>query len=128
MKKLQYLQKQVYKNTWRKVLYFKFLIMQHITWIHRNQMTIASLESSISADNPIRFIDAFVDNIDLKALGFEMQTLKTEVRPSFDTIIFLKLYLYGYLNGLRNSRKVEKAFFIQMSFFQKKELTSNRRF
>ena len=128
MKKLQYLQKQVYKNTWRKVLYFKFLIMQHITWIHRDQMTIASLESRISADNPIRFIDAFVENIDLKAVGFEMQTLKTEGRPTFDSKIFLKLYLYGYLNGLRNSRKVEKAFFIQMSFFQKKELTSNRRF
>ena len=91
-------------------------------------MTIASLESRISADNPIRFIDAFVENIDLKAVGFEMQTLKTEGRPTFDSKIFLKLYLYGYLNGLRNSRKVEKAFFIQMSFFQKKELTSNRRF
>ena len=111
MKKLQYLQKQVYKNTWRKVLYFKFLIMQHITWIHRNQMTIASLESRISADNPIRFIDAFVENIDLKAVGFEMQTLKTEGRPSFDSKIFLKLYLYGYLNGLRSSRKLEKECF-----------------
>ena len=46
--------------------------MQHITGISRNQMTIASLESSISADNPIRFIDAFVDTIDLKAVGFEV--------------------------------------------------------
>ena len=82
--------------------------MQHITGISRNQMTIASLESSISTDNPIRFIDAFVEHIDLKALGFEVQTLKTEGRPSFDTKIFLKLYLYGYLNGLRSSRKLEK--------------------
>ncbi len=71
-------------------------------------MTIASLESSIASDNPILFIDAFVENIDLKALGFEVQTLKTECRPSFDTKIFLKLYLYGYLNGLRSSRKLEK--------------------
>ena len=82
--------------------------MQHITGIPRNQMTIASLESSISADNPIRFIDAFVEHIDLKALDFTVQTLKTEGRPSFDTKIFLKLYLYGYLNGLRSSRKLEK--------------------
>ena len=67
--------------------------MQHITGISRNQMTIASLESSISADNPIRFIDAFVDNIDLKAVAFEMQTLKTEGRLSFESKIFLKLYL-----------------------------------
>ena len=71
-------------------------------------MTFASLETSISGDNPIRFIDAFVDNINLKTLGFAVQTLKTEGRPSFDTKIFLKLYLYGYLNGLRSSRKLEK--------------------
>lgn len=71
-------------------------------------MTISSLESSISKDNPIRFIDAFVENIDLKALCFEVQTLKTEGRPSFDTKIFLKLHFYGYLNGLRSSRKLEK--------------------
>ena len=102
--------------------------MQHITGISRNQMTIASLESSISADNPIRFIDAFVENIDLKAVGFEVQTLKTEGRPSFDTKIFLKLYLYGYFNGLRSSRKLEKAFFTQISLFQKKELPSNSGF
>ena len=60
-------------------------------------MTIDSLESSISVDNPIRFIDAFVENIDLKAVGFEVQTLKTEARTSFETKIFLKLYLYGDL-------------------------------
>ena len=82
--------------------------MQHILGIPRNQMSIASLEDTISTDNPIRFIDAFVENIDLKALGFEVQTIKTEGRPSFDTKIFLKLYLYGYLNGLRSSRKLEK--------------------
>ena len=42
--------------------------MQHITGISRNRMTIASLEFSISANNPIRFIYAFTENIDLKAL------------------------------------------------------------
>ena len=61
--------------------------------ISRNQMTIASLESSISADNPIQFIDAFVDNIHLKAISFEMQTLKSEGGLNFETKIFLKLYL-----------------------------------
>ena len=82
--------------------------MQHITGIPRNQMTFASLEDTISSDNPIRFIDAFVNHIDLKAIDFTVQTLKSEGRPSFDTKIFLKLYLYGYLNGLRSSRKLEK--------------------
>ena len=67
--------------------------MQHVTGISRNQMTFSSLEDTISADNPIRFIDAFVENIDLKALGFEVQTLKSEGRPSLDTKIFLKPYL-----------------------------------
>ena len=40
-------------------------------------MIVNSLDSNISANNPIRFIDAFVEHIDLKALGFEVQTLKT---------------------------------------------------
>ncbi len=82
--------------------------MQHITGIARNQMVFTSLEDSISEDNSVRFVDAFVENIDLKALGFELQTLKTEGRPSFNTETFLKIYLYGYLNGLRSSRKLEK--------------------
>ena len=83
-------------------------MMQHITGIARNQMVFTSLEDPISKDNPVRFIDAFVENIDLKTLGFELRTLKKEGRPSFDTKIFLKIYLYGYLNGLRSSRKLEK--------------------
>ncbi|MEC5158622.1 IS1182 family transposase [Chryseobacterium sp. MP_3.2] len=82
--------------------------MQHITGIARNQMVFTSLEDSISEDNSVRFVDAFVENIDLKALGFVLQTLKTEGRPSFNTQTFLKIYLYGYLNGLRSSRKLEK--------------------
>ena len=83
-------------------------MMQHITGIARNQMVFTSLEDPIFKDNPVRFIDAFVENIDLKTLGFELRTLKNEGRPSFDTKIFLKIYLYGYLNGLRSSRKLEK--------------------
>ena len=76
--------------------------MRHHTGISRNRMTIASLEFSISANNPIQFIDAFVEHIDLKAIGFELQILKTEGRTSFDTKIFLKLYLHGYFK--RRSR------------------------
>lgn len=82
--------------------------MQHILGIPRNQMNFGSLEDKISIDNPVRFIDAFVESIELKTLGFHIQTIKTQGRPSFDTKIFLKLYLYGYLNGLRSSRKLEK--------------------
>ena len=82
--------------------------MQHITRIPRNQMCLSSLEDTISPENPIRFIDAFVETIALESLGFSVQTIKIEGRPSFDTKVFLKIYLYGYLNGLRSSRKLEK--------------------
>ena len=82
--------------------------MQHIIGIARNQMVFTSLEQGISEDNPVRFIDAFVENIDLGTLGFKLQSVKTEGRPSYSTKIFLKIYLYGYLNGLRSSRKLEK--------------------
>jgi transposase len=53
-------------------------------------------------NNPVRFVDAFVDALSLVALGFKIQTLKAG-RPSFDTKVFLKIYLYGYLNGVRSS-------------------------
>jgi len=82
--------------------------MQHITGIQRNQMMLSSLEDTITADNPVRFIDAFVGTIDLEKLGFSIRVLKTEGRPSFETAVFLKVYLYGYLNGIRSSRKLEK--------------------
>ena len=82
--------------------------MQHITGISRHQMRISSLEDAISPDNQVRFIDAFVNSIELSKLGFEVQTLKTEGRPSYNSQVFLKLYLYGYLGGIRSSRKLEK--------------------
>ncbi|SHF79116.1 hypothetical protein SAMN05444396_101410 [Flavobacterium segetis] len=74
----------------RKVVY---LIMQHITGIPRNQIYFyheaSGLEDIISSENPIRFIDAFVAASSLEALGFSVQTIKSEGRPSFDTKIFL---------------------------------------
>lgn len=82
--------------------------MQHITGIPRNQMFFSSLEGTISEENPIRFIDAFVEALSLELLSFSVQTIKSEGRPSFDTKVFLKIYLYGYINGLRSSRKLEK--------------------
>jgi transposase len=71
-------------------------------------MRISSLEDAISQDNQVRFIDAFVSFVDLPKLGFELKTLKKEGRPSYNIKTFLKIYLYGYLNGIRSSRKLEK--------------------
>lgn len=82
--------------------------MQHISGISREQISFTSLEGFINVENPVRFIDAFVQALDLKKLGFAVQTLKKEGRPSFQSIVFLKLYLYGYLNGIRSCRKLEK--------------------
>ena len=56
--------------------------MQHIIGISRQQLQISGLEDKIITDNPIRFIEAFVENISLQALGFKTQTIKTEGRPS----------------------------------------------
>lgn len=82
--------------------------MQHISGISREQISFTSLEDFISHNHEVRFIDAFVNEIDLSKLGFQVQTIKKEGRPSFQTSLFLKLYLYGYLNGIRSSRKLEK--------------------
>lgn len=82
--------------------------MQHITGISRHQMRFSSLEDTISLDNQVRFIDAFVAFIDISKLGFAIKTLQTEGRPSFNSKVFLKIYLYGYLNGIRSGRDLEK--------------------
>ena len=63
------------------------------------------------SDNPVRFIDAFVNHIDPVKIGFKPKILKTEGRPNFRLEVFLKLYLYGYLNGVRSSRRLEKECF-----------------
>jgi len=85
--------------------------MQYIQGISRQQLQISSLEDTITADNPIRFIEAFVNHIDFEKLGFQTKVLKSEGRPSFKSETFLKLYLYGYLNGIRSSRRLEKECF-----------------
>ena len=85
--------------------------MQHIQGISRHQLQMSSLEDKITADNPVRFIDAFVNHIDPVKIGFQPKILKTEGRPNFRLEVFLKLYLYGYLNGVRSSRRLEKECF-----------------
>jgi transposase len=85
--------------------------MQHIPGISRHQLRISSLEDAIASDNQVRFIDAFVTFVDLAKLGFEVKTLKKEGRPSYNSQVFLKIYLYGYLNGLRSSRILERETF-----------------
>lgn len=82
--------------------------MQFITGTNRHQVTFQSLDTLISNDNPVRFVDAFVNRLDLFELKFHVSVLKTEGRPAFESQLFLKIYLYGYLNGIRSSRRFEK--------------------
>ena len=82
--------------------------MQHITPKNRQQYEFISLEDFIDKNNPVRFVDAFVEKLELDKLGFKLSTIKTEGRPSYHTSLFLKIYIYGYLNGIRSSRKLEK--------------------
>lgn len=85
--------------------------MPIINGLDRCQMTFSSLEDSISADNEVRFIDAFVDKLDLQQLGVQSLTStekKKDGRAAFSDALFLKLYLYAYLNGIRSSRKLER--------------------
>ena len=84
--------------------------MQHITGTDRDQLFFTSLAQDISSDNPVRFVEDFVEQIDLLRLGFQLQNIKAEGRPSFATKLFLKIYLYGYLNGIRSSRSFDKEF------------------
>ena len=62
----------------------------------------------IDKDNPIRFIDAFVNSLDVVGLGFKDIRLNVNGRPPFHPKDLLKLYLYGYLNKIRSSRGLEK--------------------
>lgn len=82
--------------------------MQHIQGISRVQISFGTLEDRISNDNSIRFIDVFSEKLDLEKIGFSVRMLQKEGYPSFETSGFVRLYLYGYLNGLRSRRKLEK--------------------
>lgn len=82
--------------------------MEYIQPFNRHQLSFGSLEDSIEEDNPVRFVEAFVEQLDLTQLGYVTTSLKSEGRPPFHPKLFLKLYLYGYLNGIRSSRRLEK--------------------
>ena len=82
--------------------------MQYITGINRYQSYFSTLEEQVGADNPVRLIDAFIEKLELQQLGFTKAVIKTEGRPPFAPQVLLKLYLYGYLNKIRSSRKLEK--------------------
>ncbi|MGN6648677.1 IS1182 family transposase [Trinickia sp.] len=66
------------------------------------------LKDYIDGENPVRVIDVFVDELDLAALGFERASPAATGRPAYHPAILLKLYIYGYLNRLQSSRRLER--------------------
>lgn len=82
--------------------------MGYIQGSDRSQITFfpESLDEYISENNPVRVIDAFVDSINLIKAGFTRATPAKEGRPGYDPRHLLKLYIYGYFNKIRSSRKL----------------------
>ena len=78
--------------------------------IDRGQATLfpECLADWIDENNPVRVIDAFVDKLDLSRLGFEGVAPEATGRPSYHPAVLLKLYIYGYLNRVQSSRRLER--------------------
>ena len=76
----------------------------------RSQATLFPdrLEDWIDEDNPVQVIDAFVDALDLNGLGFERAIAAATGRPGYHPAVLLKLYVYGYLNRVQSSRRLER--------------------
>ena len=66
------------------------------------------LEDWVDENNPVRVIDLFVDELDLGELGFEGIAPEATGRPSYHPSVLLKLYIYGYLNWVQSSRRLER--------------------
>lgn len=90
--------------------------MRYIQGVDRKQTAIfpISMEMAIEEDNEVRFIDIFIESLPLKQMGFSEVEVATQIsnpdggRPSYHPKDLLKLYIYGYMNSIRSSRKLEK--------------------
>src|SRR6201993_5051400 len=83
--------------------------MMYITGHDRSQLPLLpeAVDDYVGSDNPVRFIDAFVDGLELAAAGFGRVAPKVTGRPAYAPGDLLKLYIYGYLNRVRSSRRLE---------------------
>jgi transposase len=81
-----------------------------IEGLDRGQSTLfpECLENWIGEDNPVRVVDVFVDELDLGGLGFGRVNPQATGRPSYHPAVLLKLYIYGYLNRVQSSRRLER--------------------
>lgn len=84
--------------------------MAYIAGINRYQASLlpTMVDDYVEAGSSVRVIDAFVENLDVSALGFQRSTPASTGRPGYDPCDLLKLYLYAYLNEIRSSRRIER--------------------
>src|SRR3954469_8036209 len=75
----------------------------------RRQATLLPdcLDDYVTEDNPVRFVEAFIDELDLAALGFAGIVPEVTGRPAYHPSTLLKIYIYGYLNRTQSSRRLE---------------------
>ena len=83
--------------------------MEYVGGADRNQVILLpeSVDEYVSAENPVRVIDAYVDSLDLKKMKFSKTETKSTGRPPYSPHDLLKLYVYGYMNKVRSSRRLE---------------------
>jgi transposase len=84
--------------------------MTYITGFERDQLLLLSeaVDDYVEADNPVRFIDSFVEGLDLAGAQFARVEAKATGRPGYAPGDLLKFYIYGYLNRVRSSRRLER--------------------
>lgn len=82
--------------------------MAYVQGVHRSQTAIFCLEDFIAAEAPVRVVDAFCEQIDYAALDFRGKFTNDNCRPNYHPSLLLRLYIYGYLNGIRSSRRLEQ--------------------
>lgn len=83
--------------------------MEYIQGTSRDQLVIfqSHLDEIICKDAPVRFIDEYIESLDIEEIGFQIPKLNTG-RPPFDPRLLLKIYVYCYFEKIRSSRKIEK--------------------
>jgi transposase len=82
--------------------------MGYIGGENQRDLLPETIDDYIGEDNPVRFVDAFVEKLDLEELGFERAVAAETGRPDYDPGDLLRLYLYGYLNRVGSSRRLER--------------------
>jgi len=77
--------------------------------VDRTQVSLLPecVEDYVAEDNPVRVIEAFVEQLDLGAMGFEGIDPEATGRPAYHPSVLLKIYIYGYLNRVQSSRRLE---------------------